>query len=273
MRVVSGGAWSETDRMVMDYDAIIIGCGNNGLVAAFYLARAGCAFWGSSATPRSAALARPDELIPGFHFSTCAHSFVLFHPKILQDMRLESYGLHVYNREPEMFQPFSSGKHLLFSNDLDRTLESIGRISRHDAASYPRWTKFWADAGQMFEPYLLTPPPTFGEFARKFEGTAREDLFHKLVMGTTRGILDEYFESDEMKAATVSTYDSGSTDAPGALLYRAFHASVSNQLAAIGKVGYPKGGMGAGRDGASRVGGGRRSGVSNERRRGPDNYS
>ena len=43
----------------------------------------------------------------------------------------------------------------------------------------------------------------------------------------------------------MSTYDSGSTDAPGALLYWAFHASGSNQLAAIGKVGYPRGGMGA----------------------------
>ncbi len=245
MRVVSGGAWSETDRMVMDYDAIIIGCGNNGLVAAFYLARAGLRVLGLERNAKVGGACATDELIPGFHFSTCAHSFVLFHPKILQDMRLESYGLHVYNREPEMFQPFSSGKHLLFSNDLDRTLESIGRISRHDAASYPQWAKFWADAGEMFEPYLLTPPPTFGEFARKFEGTAREDLFHKLIMGTTRGILDEFFESNEMKAATVSTYDSGSTDAPGALLYRAFHASVSNQLAAIGKVGYPRGGMGA----------------------------
>ena len=229
----------------MDYDAIIIGCGNNGLVAAFYLARAGLRVLGLERNAKVGGACATDELIPGFHFSTCAHSFVLFHPEILQDMQLENYGLHVYNREPEKFHPFNSGKHLLFSNDLDRTLESIGRISRHDAVSYPAWNKFWADAGEMFAPYLLTPPPTFGEFARRFEGTAQEDLFNKLVTGTARGIVGEFFESNEMKAATVSTYDSGSTDAPGALLYWAFHASVSNQLAAIGKVGYPRGGMGA----------------------------
>ena len=229
----------------MDYDAIIIGCGNNGLVAAFYLAKAGLRVLGLERNSKVGGACSTDELIPGFHFSTCAHSFVLFHPKILHDMRLDDYGLHVYNRDPERFQPFSSGKHLLFSNDLDRTLDSIGRISRHDAASYPEWNKFWADAGEMLAPYLLTPPPTFGEFARAFEGTAREDLLNKLVTGTARGIVNEFFESDEMRATTVSTYDSGSTDAPGALLYWAFHASVSKQLAAIGKVGYPRGGMGA----------------------------
>ena len=123
--------------MAMDYDAIIIGCGNNGLVAAFYLARAGLRVLGLERNAKVGGACATDELIPGFHFSTCAHSFVLFHPKILQDMRLESYGLHVYNREPEMFQPFSSGKHLLFSNDLDRTLESIGRISRHGRRLLP----------------------------------------------------------------------------------------------------------------------------------------
>ncbi len=229
----------------MDYDAIIIGCGNNGLVAAFYLAKAGLRVLGLERNSKVGGACSTDELIPGFHFSTCAHSFVLFHPTILHDMRLDDYGLHVYNRDPERFQPFSSGKHLLVSNDLDRTLDSIGRISRHDAASYPEWNKFWADAGEMLAPYLLTPPPTFGEFARAFEGTAREALFHKLVTGTARGIVNEFFESDEMRATTVSTYDSGSTDAPGALLYWAFHASVSKQLAAIGMVGYPRGGMGA----------------------------
>ena len=85
----------------MDYDAIIIGCGNNGLVAAFYLARAGLRVLGLERNAKVGGACATDELIPGFHFSTCAHSFVLFHPEILHDMQLENYGLHVYNREPE----------------------------------------------------------------------------------------------------------------------------------------------------------------------------
>ncbi len=230
----------------MDYDAIMVGCGNNGLVASFYLARAGLRVLALETNDKVGGACATDELISGFHFSTCAHSFVLFHPKILQDMRLlEDHALHVYGREPETFQPFRSGKHLLFSNDSDRTLESIARISLHDAAAYPKWVEFWADAGSIFEPYLLTNPPTFGEFARKFEGTAKEDLFYKILVGTTRGLLDEFFESDEIKAGLLATFDSGSTDAPGALLYWAFHASVSDQLAGMGQAGYPRGGMGA----------------------------
>ena len=230
----------------MDYDTIILGCGHNGLVAAYYLARAGLNVLALEHNDKVGGACATDELIPDFHFSTCAHSFVLFHPKILSDMRLvEDHGLHVHSREPEMFQPFKSGRHLLFSNDTDKTIESIATVSPHDAAAYPKWTEFWANAGAIFEPYLLTTPPTFGEFARKFEGTSQEDLFYKVVTETTRALVEEYFESDEMKAATIKTFDSGSTDAPGALLYWAFHASVADQLNDMGMVGYPTGGMGA----------------------------
>ena len=70
----------------MDYDAIIIGCGHNGLVAAFYLARAGLSVLALEQSLKVGGAATTDELFPGFEFSTCAHSFVLFHPQILDDI-------------------------------------------------------------------------------------------------------------------------------------------------------------------------------------------
>ena len=229
----------------MDYDAVIIGCGHNGLVAAFYLAMAGLRVLGLERRETVGGACATDELFPGYHFSTCAHSFILFHTTILDDMRLEEHGLKIFQREPEMFQPMHSGKHLLFWNDLDRTVESIARISRGDANAYPRWLKFWDRAGAVFEPFLMGPPPTLGQFISRYEGTADEEMVHKLLTGTTRGLLDEYFESEEMKASMLATFDSGSTDAPGALLYWAVHASISGPLGARGMVGYPRGGMGA----------------------------
>ena len=54
----------------MDYDAIIIGCGHNGLVAAFYLARAGLRVLALEQGPKVGGAATTDELFPGFHFST-----------------------------------------------------------------------------------------------------------------------------------------------------------------------------------------------------------
>lgn len=138
----------------MDFDTIIVGGGHNGLVAAHYLAEAGLKVLILERASKLGGACSTDELFPGYHFSTCAHSFVLFHPKFVDDMRLKEYGLHVLPRDPNSFHPFSSGKHLLFWGAPEQTIESIGRISTHDPA-YPRWQEFWRRAGAIFEPFLL----------------------------------------------------------------------------------------------------------------------
>lgn len=229
----------------MDFDTIIVGGGHNGLVAAHYLAEAGLKVLILERASKLGGACSTDELFPGYHFSTCAHSFVLFHPKFVDDMRLKEYGLHVLPRDPIAFHPFTSGKHLLFWGAPEQTIESIGRISADDSAAYPRWQEFWRRAGAIFEPFLLREPPSFAEFASRYEGTRDKEIFNKIMFGTVRGLLNEYFESDEVKSALASTLDSGSTYAPGSLLYGAFHASVSHQIAAHTGIGYPRGGMGS----------------------------
>lgn len=229
----------------MDYDAIVVGCGHNGLVAGFYLAKSGLRVLALERGEKVGGLASTDELIPGFHFTTYGHSFVMFHTEILNDMRLFDYGLQINSYDPGSFQPFRSGKHLLYWSDYERTIESIAQISPKDAEAWPLWLEYHARMGAMFEPYLLTEPPTLGEMARRFEGTPDEELFNRMITGTIRGFLDDLFESEEMKASVIATFDSGSTDAPGAMLYWAFHSAASAGLAAQGLNGYPKGGMGA----------------------------
>ena len=229
----------------MDYDAIIIGCGHNGLVAAFYLARAGLRVLALEQGPKVGGAATTDELFPGFHFSTCAHSFVLFHPRILDDMQLVERGLRVFRRDPPQFHPFADDQYLLAWNDAERTTESIARISRRDADAYSDYVKFWQRAAQLFDPYLLTAPPTIGEFLRAAENTPNASIAHTLITGTRRQLLDDYFESPRVKASLGTTFDAGYTDNAGGLLYFAFAAALSSRLGQRGLVGFPQGGMGA----------------------------
>ncbi len=229
----------------MDYDAIIVGCGHNGLVAAHYLAAGRLRVLALEQQDKVGGLCITDELFPGYQVSTYPHNFGLFHPQILADMRLVEHGVETFRGDPSSFHPFLSGSHLLFWRDLDATLESIGRISAHDAAAYPRWLELSARSAAMFAPFLLTEPPSLGELAQRFEGTDDEELFYRLLTGTARGLADELFESEEVKISVSSTLDSGSTDAPGALLYWAFHNAVTGLMSATGSGGYPRGGMGA----------------------------
>lgn len=228
----------------MDYDAIIIGCGHNGLVAAFYLARAGLRVLALEQGPKVGGAATTDEIFPGFHFSTCAHSFVLFHPQILDDMQLVERGLRVFRRDASQFHPFADGQYLLTWNDEERTQESIARFSRHDADAYASYVKFWQRAAQLFDPYLLDAPPTLGEFLRATEGTPNASIAHTLVTGTRRQLLDDYFESPRVKASLGTTFDAGYTDNAGGLLYFAFAAALSSRLGERRLAGFPQGGMG-----------------------------
>ncbi len=195
--------------------------------------------------PKVGGAATTDELFPGYHFSTCAHSFVLFHPQILDDLHLVERGLRVFRRDPPQFHPFADDQYLLLWGDAERTREAIARFSRRDADAYPRYIAFWRRAAQLFDPYLLKAPPTLGELLRAAEGTPNAAIAHTLITGTRRQLLDEYFESPRVKASLGTTFDAGYTDNAGSLLYFAFAAALSARLGDRGLAGFPRGGMGA----------------------------
>jgi phytoene dehydrogenase-like protein len=228
-----------------DYDAIVIGCGHNGLVAAYYLAAAGFRVLGFERGSKVGGAATTEEIFPGYQFATCAHSFSVMHPKIIDDLGLLDLGLEISPRDPSMFHPFLDGRHLILWNDLEKTQESIARISTHDAQALPGYFEFWRRAGALFEPYLLTAPPTHAEFMQRVAGTSEEEIAYALITGSRRALLDEHFESPEVKAALGTTFDTGSTDGAGGLLYFAFAQAIGSQLSARGLSGHPRGGMGA----------------------------
>lgn len=229
----------------MDYDAIILGCGHNGLVAAFYLARAGLRVLALERNSEVGGAATTKELFSGFRFSPCAFWLILFHPQIIDDMQLIKHGLRVIRPDPHGFQPFADGRYIFSWKNQIRTQESVAKISPHDAEALPKYAEFWQRAADLFDPYLLTDPPTLGEFLRSAEGTANESIAHLLVTGTKRQLLDRFFESSLIKASIGTTQDVGYTDGAGGLLYFAFSAALRRRLDERSLTGFPKGGMGA----------------------------
>jgi len=90
---------------VANYDAIMIGAGHNGLVAAAYLARAGKKILLLERRSILGGIAVTEEIFPGYKIPTCAHLAGTFSKKIISDLELERHGLELLPLSPLLFAP------------------------------------------------------------------------------------------------------------------------------------------------------------------------
>src|ERR1700752_1933272 len=115
------------------YDAVIIGAGHNGLVAACYLARAGWKVLVLERRPIVGGACVTEEVFPGFKVSTAAYVNSLFRKEIIQDLKLHHHGFALLERPPAAFSPFLDGRYLMMGGDKDLTHREIGKFSKRDA--------------------------------------------------------------------------------------------------------------------------------------------
>src|SRR5438445_112430 len=77
------------------YDAIVIGGGHNGLVAAAYLARGGKKTLVLERRSLVGGAAVTEEVYPGFKFSVFSYVVSLLRPEIIREPHLAAHGLHI----------------------------------------------------------------------------------------------------------------------------------------------------------------------------------
>ncbi|HLE56067.1 MAG TPA: FAD-dependent oxidoreductase, partial [Rhodothermia bacterium] len=127
-----------------DADAVIIGAGHNGLVAANYLSRAGLKVVVLERSKQVGGACVTEEIAPGFRVSAAAYVSGLFRPQIIADLDLARYGLKQVAFDPQAFCPFPDGRSLRLWYDPARTAAEIGAFSERDAVAYPRYEAMWS---------------------------------------------------------------------------------------------------------------------------------
>ena len=148
-----------------DYDAIVVGGGHNGLVAAAYLARSGARTLVLEARPKTGGAATteapwPDA--PDFKVTRLSYVMSLLPPTIINDLQLERHGYKIYPMGP-YYQAFPEGGSIkLYADDAKRNHDEVSRWSKKDADAMPRWDAWLAGLADVLGPLLLTVPPNLG---------------------------------------------------------------------------------------------------------------
>src|SRR5262245_39441784 len=110
-------------------DVVVLGAGHNGLVTAFYLARAGRKPLVLERRPAVGGAAVTDEFHPGFKVSTLAHTVGPLRPDVARDMALDRHGLQWIRPEVRLFAPHPDGRALFLYDDAERSAKSISTFS------------------------------------------------------------------------------------------------------------------------------------------------
>jgi phytoene dehydrogenase-like protein len=241
------------------YDAVLIGGGHNGLVCAFYLARAGLKVRVLERRGIVGGAAVTEEFHPGFRNSTASYTVSLLNPKVIADMKLKDRGLRIVKRPISNFLPTVDGRYLKAGGGLEKTQAEIAKFSAKDAARLPAYYEHLERVADVLRSVSEKTPPNpkrgvaagidalsqLWPVVRGSTDLQRDilDLFTK----DARSFLNRWFESDPIKAAfgfdaVVGNY--ASPDTPGSA-YVLLHHVFGEVDGEKGVWGHAIGGMGA----------------------------
>src|SRR5579885_3484984 len=121
----------ERMSLARDPDVVIVGAGHNGLVCAFYLARAGLKVTVLERRAVVGGAAVTEEFHPGFRNSVASYTVSLLQPKIIADLDLARHGLRIVPRKLPNFLPTEDGRYLAVGGG--RTKSEVAKFSPADA--------------------------------------------------------------------------------------------------------------------------------------------
>src|SRR6185312_3987635 len=134
------------------YDIIIIGAGHNGLVAAYYLAKAGLKTLVLERREIVGGGSITEEFHPGFRCSTLAGSPGPLLPQIIKDFQLERRGVEFITPTTRVWAPNANGNSICIYEDAKRTASELTTPSRSDAERYPEFIATFARIGGALTP-------------------------------------------------------------------------------------------------------------------------
>jgi phytoene dehydrogenase-like protein len=240
-------------------DIVIVGGGHNGLVTAFYLARAGHKPLILERREIVGGAAITEEFHPGFRCSTLAHMTAPLQSEIIRDMELARHGLKMMQPDVRVFSPTPDGRSLILYGDAEKSSAEISKFSAKDASKYLEFQKSLAGLADVIADVLtMTPPdidhPSAGDLwsllkvGKKARALGRRELYQLLRWGpmAVADLVAEWFDSEPLRATIAARGIFGTNLGPwsaGSAMMLMLRTACDGE--ACGSAWFAQGGMGA----------------------------
>ena len=192
-------------------DIVIVGAGHNGLITAFYLAKAGFRPLLLERRPTVGGCAITEEFHPGFRCSRLAHNTGPIRSDIVADMDLPRHGLKTYTPTVRVLSLAHNGNLTLYG-DTARSQQEIARLSPKDTANYGEFQQALTRIAEVAALLMNITPPDIDEPAannlwellntgRKIRGLGEKDLYRVLRWApmAIADLVAEWFDTELLR--------------------------------------------------------------------------
>ena len=189
---------------VLEYDGVVIGAGHNGMICAGYLGKSGnkVLVIEKNMEVGGGLDSHEDRDYPGFWHNV--HS--VFHRGLtilpwFKDLELEKMGIHYYKPDPGVVHHFPDKSYLGWFADIDRTVATIERFSKKDAAVFKDiWTRWQPVVNNIVFTETYSPPLTIEEKRPLLEKLPEGREYLKYFDMTPEQFILEHFEDTRVRA-------------------------------------------------------------------------